>query len=109
MSASLARLVLASLRPRAAPLLAARASGCQQRRHHSYSCAPPQLNPTVFDKYMKLDTGSTVMATYVWIDGTGEVRTLRGRVFEATFWGRGGGGYCSSRYMKQENNNIGCN
>lgn len=72
MSASLARLVLASLRPRAAPLLAARASGCQQRRHHSYSCAPPQLNPTVFDKYMKLDTGSTVMATYVWIDGTGE-------------------------------------
>ena len=72
MSSSLTRLALAPLRLRAASVLAARAPS-RQRRHHSYSCAPPQLNPTVFDKYMKLNPGPTVMATYVWIDGTGEV------------------------------------
>ena len=46
MSTTLTRLALAPLRLRAAPALAAKVPS-YQKRHCSYSCAPPQLNPTV--------------------------------------------------------------
>ena len=39
-----------------------------------------RLDSAVTDRYMKLDQGDNVLATYVWIDGTGEVRMEGGRV-----------------------------
>ena len=46
MSTTLTRLALTPLRLRTAPALAAKVPS-YQKRHRSYSCAPPQLNPTV--------------------------------------------------------------
>ena len=46
MSTTLTRLALTPLRLRTAPALAAKVPS-YQKRHCSYSCAPPQLNPTV--------------------------------------------------------------
>ena len=46
MSTTLTRLALTPLRLRAAPALAAKVPS-YQKRHRSYCCAPPQLNPTV--------------------------------------------------------------
>lgn len=37
-----------------------------------------RLDSTVTERYMKLDQGDNVLATYVWIDGTGEVRRKGG-------------------------------
>ena len=33
-----------------------------------------RLDSTVTERYMRLDQGSNVLATYIWIDGTGVVR-----------------------------------
>ena len=33
-----------------------------------------RLDSTVTERYMKLDQGNNVLATYLWIDGTGVVR-----------------------------------
>ena len=34
------------------------------------------LDRVAYYNYMKLDTGDKVLATYIWIDGTGQVRPL---------------------------------
>ena len=34
------------------------------------------LDREAYYNYMKLDTGDKVLATYIWIDGTGQVRSL---------------------------------
>ena len=34
------------------------------------------LDRDAYYNYMKLDTGDKVLATYIWIDGTGQVRSL---------------------------------
>jgi len=45
------------------------------RHHHCEgNMATWRLDSTVTERYMKLDQGDNVLATYVWIDGTGEVR-----------------------------------
>ena len=33
-----------------------------------------RLDSTITERYMRLDQGSNVLATYIWIDGTGVVR-----------------------------------
>lgn len=38
-----------------------------------------RLDSTVTERYMRLDQGSNVLATYIWIDGTGVVRGGGGR------------------------------
>lgn len=35
---------------------------------------PQGLDPVICKQYMKLDIGEKVLATYIWIDGTGQVR-----------------------------------
>lgn len=61
---------------RALPLLAKR------HQHTSQSNIAHNLDPTVYDRYMQLPIGDAVMATYIWIDGTGQglrckTKTLR--------------------------------
>ena len=34
------------------------------------------LDRDAYYNYMKLDTGDKVLATYIWIDGTGQVNSL---------------------------------
>ena len=34
---------------------------------------PQGLDPTIHQQYMKLDIGDKVLATYIWIDGSGQV------------------------------------
>ena len=34
------------------------------------------LDRDAYYNYMKLDTGDKVLATYIWIDGTGQVSSL---------------------------------
>jgi len=43
-----------------------------------------RLDSTVTERYMKLDQGDNVLATYVWIDGTGE--GLRGKTRTLSFY-----------------------
>ena len=59
-------------------LTVAIASPC--RRHHcGGDMASWRLDSTVTERYMRLDQGSNVLATYIWIDGTGVVRGGGGR------------------------------
>ena len=56
-----------------------------------------RLDSTITERYMRLDQGSNVLATYIWIDGTGVVRGegRGGRGMEGGGGGRwmeGGGG-----------------
>ena len=45
------------------------------RRHHcGGDMATWRLDSTITERYMRLDQGSNVLATYIWIDGTGVVR-----------------------------------
>ena len=38
------------------------------------------LNKSTLSNYMTLDTGSSVQAMYIWIDGTGETMRCKSRV-----------------------------
>ena len=54
-----------------------------------------RLDSTVTERYMRLDQGSNVLATYIWIDGTGVVRgggEEEGGGGEGGKEGEGGGG-----------------
>ncbi len=50
--------------------LAARALSRPYSTPNDLAC---RLDSTVTDRYMRLPTGDKVLATYVWIDGTGQV------------------------------------
>ena len=58
---------------RSTPLLASACSVSvvSRRRLHEH---PQGLDPTIHQQYMKLDVGDKVLATYIWIDGSGPVR-----------------------------------
>ncbi len=52
-------------------------TGFQKRQINylgSQSSMASRLDPRVHQKYMDLPTPGKVMATYIWIDGTGQVR-----------------------------------
>ena len=52
-------------------------SGLQKRHiNHlaSQATMASRLDPRVHQRYMDLPTPGKVMATYIWIDGTGQVR-----------------------------------
>ncbi len=54
--------------------LAARATTLLSSRPYTVpSDLACRLDATVTDRYMRLPSGGKVLATYVWIDGTGEV------------------------------------
>ena len=38
---------------------------------------PQGLDPSIHQQYMNLDTGDKVLATYIWIDGSGQVSLLK--------------------------------
>ena len=73
---------LFSFRPAAATLLKNRVpanttstalrpvSVVSRRELHDH---PQGLDPTIHQQYMKLDIGDKVLATYIWIDGSGQV------------------------------------
>ena len=45
---------------------------CVCRNHHSF---PGSLDAAVSDRYKALDTSEHTLATYIWIDATGQVDT----------------------------------
>ena len=66
------------------------ASPC--RHHHcGGDMASWRLDSTVTERYMKLDQGNNVLATYLWIDGTGVVRGEGEKMEEGGEGGEGGG------------------
>ena len=59
---------------RASPALATQASKIiSPRRFHHSDDMTATLDPQVLQRYLNLDSGGHVLATYIWIDGTGEV------------------------------------
>ena len=54
------------------------------RSHHDQPFPNYRLDSTVYERYANIDIGNNVLATYIWIDGTGEVWLRSVRVFVRT-------------------------